>query len=45
MTMKASKRWMWLVLVGILVVSILAIGCGKELSGTVTVAGSTTVQP
>jgi phosphate transport system substrate-binding protein len=36
---------MWLVLVGILVVSILAIGCGKELSGTVTVAGSTTVQP
>jgi len=45
MTMRASKRWVLLILVGILAVSMVAVGCGKELSGTITVAGSTTVQP
>jgi len=43
--MKGSKRWVLLILVGILVVSMVAVGCGKELSGTITEAGSTTVQP
>ena len=43
--MRASKRWVLLILVGILAVSMVAVGCGKELSGTITVAGSTTVQP
>ncbi len=31
--------------VAVLLVAMLALGCGKQLSGTVTVAGSTTVQP
>jgi phosphate transport system substrate-binding protein len=34
-----------LVLAGILALSMVAVGCGKELSGSVSVGGSTTVQP
>jgi len=41
----ASKKWILLILVGILAVSMVAVGCGKNLSGTITEAGSTTVQP
>jgi phosphate transport system substrate-binding protein len=43
--MKASMKWVLLVLAGILALSMVAVGCGKELSGTITEAGSTTVQP
>jgi len=45
MNVSASKKWILLILVGILAVSMVAVGCGKNLSGTITVAGSTTVQP
>jgi phosphate transport system substrate-binding protein len=45
MVMKASMKWVLLVLAGILALSMVAVGCGKELSGTITEAGSTTVQP
>jgi len=45
MTVKASMKWVLLVLAGILALSMVAVGCGQQLSGTVTVAGSTTVQP
>lgn len=43
--MRASKRWILLILAGVLAVAMAGVGCGKSLSGTVTVAGSTTVQP
>jgi len=43
--MKASMKWVLLVLAGILALSMVAVGCGRELSGTITEAGSTTVQP
>lgn len=43
--MKASMKWVLLILTGILALSMVAVGCGKELSGTITEAGSTTVQP
>ncbi|MBN2100027.1 MAG: phosphate ABC transporter substrate-binding protein [Dehalococcoidia bacterium] len=43
--MRASKKWAFLILTGVLVLSMVLVGCGKELSGTVTEAGSTTVQP
>lgn len=43
--MRASRRWILLILAGVMVLSVVAIGCGKEVSGTVSVAGSTTVQP
>lgn len=43
--MKASMKWVLLVLAGILALSMVAVGCGKGLSGTISVAGSTTVQP
>jgi phosphate transport system substrate-binding protein len=45
MSFKASKKWAFLMLAGVLVLSMALVGCGKELSGTVTEAGSTTVQP
>ena len=45
MVMKASMKWVLLVLAGILALSMVAVGCGRELSGTITEAGSTTVQP
>jgi len=45
MSMKASRKWAFLIPVVLLVIGVLLAGCGKELSGTVTVAGSTTVQP
>ena len=45
MVVKASVKWVLLVLAGILALSMVAVGCGQQLSGTVTVAGSTTVQP
>ena len=45
MTVKASMKWVLLVLAGMLALSMVAVGCGQQLSGTVTVAGSTTVQP
>jgi phosphate transport system substrate-binding protein len=45
MVMKASMKLVLLVLAGILALSMVAVGCGKELSGTITEAGSTTVQP
>lgn len=45
MSVGASKRWILLVVVGILAMSMVAVGCGKKLSGTVSIAGSTTVQP
>ncbi len=43
--MRASKKWAFLILAGVLILSMALVGCGKELSGTVTEAGSTTVQP
>ncbi len=43
--MKPSRKWAFLIPVGLLVLGMLLSGCGKELSGTVTEAGSTTVQP
>jgi phosphate transport system substrate-binding protein len=45
MSIKASRKWVFLIPVVLLVIGMLLAGCGKELSGTVTVAGSTTVQP
>ena len=40
--MRASRRWILLILAGVMVLSVVAIGCGKEVPGTVSVAGSTT---
>lgn len=45
MSVRASKRWILLVVVGILAISMVAVGCGQQVSGTVSIAGSTTVQP
>jgi phosphate transport system substrate-binding protein len=45
MTIKPSRSWILLVLAGVLALSLVLVGCGKQLSGTVTEGGSTTVQP
>ena len=45
MTIKPSRSWMLLVLAGVLALSLVLVGCGKQLSGSVSVGGSTTVQP
>ena len=45
MSFKPSRRWVLLILTGVLGFSLALVGCGKELSGTITEAGSTTVQP
>lgn len=45
MTIRPSRRWIMLVMVGVLALSLVLIGCGTKLSGTVTEAGSTTVYP
>jgi phosphate transport system substrate-binding protein len=45
MSIRPSRSWIMLVLVGVLALSLVLIGCGKELSGSVSVGGSTTVQP
>jgi len=45
MNIKASRKWAFLIPVVLLVLSLTLVGCGKELSGTITEAGSTTVQP
>ena len=45
MSIKPSRKWAFLIPVCLLVLGMLLSGCGKELSGTVTEAGSTTVQP
>jgi phosphate transport system substrate-binding protein len=45
MSFKPSRRWVLLILTSVLVFPLALVGCGKELSGTITEAGSTTVQP
>jgi phosphate transport system substrate-binding protein len=45
MNIKASRKWAFLIPVVLLVLGILLAGCSKNLSGTVTEGGSTTVQP
>jgi phosphate transport system substrate-binding protein len=45
MSIKASKKWAFLIPVCLLVVGIILSGCGQSLSGTITEGGSTTVQP
>ncbi len=45
MTIKPSRSWILLVLAGVLALSLVLVGCGKQLSGTVSEDGSTTVQP
>ncbi len=45
MAIRPSRSWIMLVLVGVLALSLVLVGCGKDLSGTITEAGSTTVYP
>jgi len=45
MTVKPNRSWLLLMVVGVLALALVPAGCGKGLSGTVTEAGSTTVQP
>ncbi len=45
MNIKASRKWAFLIPVVLLVLGIILVGCGKQLSGSVSVGGSTTVQP
>ncbi len=45
MIFKPGSRWVLLILTGLLVLSLALVGCGKQLSGSVSVGGSTTVQP
>lgn len=45
MAAKLKTSLMLLILAGVLVASLLAVGCSRDLSGTITEAGSTTVQP
>ena len=45
MTIRPSKSWVILVVVAVLALSLVLIGCGTKLSGTVSEGGSTTVQP
>jgi len=45
MSIKPSRKWAILIPVVLLVLGILLAGCSKNLSGTVTEGGSTTVQP
>jgi phosphate transport system substrate-binding protein len=45
MSIKASRKWAFLIPVVLLVLGILLAGCGQQLSGSVSVGGSTTVQP
>lgn len=45
MRLRVSRKWAFLIPIGPLLAGLLVLGCGKQLSGTVTVAGSTTVQP
>ena len=45
MTIKPGRSRILLVLVGALALSLVPVGCGKQLSGTVSEAGSTTVYP
>ena len=45
MNIKASRKWAFLIPAVLLVLGIILVGCGKQLSGTITEAGSTTVQP
>ena len=45
MSIKPSRKWAFLIPVVLLVLGMLLAGCSKNLSGTVTEGGSTTVQP
>jgi phosphate transport system substrate-binding protein len=45
MSARRFKGWILLAAMGLLAASLVAAGCGKSLSGTVTEAGSTTVYP
>lgn len=45
MSIKASRSWVFLIMVGVLALALALAGCGSGGSGTVTEAGSTTVQP
>jgi len=45
MSIKASRSWVFLVMVGVLALALALAACGSGGSGTVTEAGSTTVQP
>jgi len=45
MSIRPSRSWIILVLAGVLALSLVLVGCGKQLSGSVSVGGSTTVQP
>jgi phosphate transport system substrate-binding protein len=45
MSIKASRKWAFLIPVVLLVIGMLVAGCGQQLSGSVSVGGSTTVQP
>jgi phosphate transport system substrate-binding protein len=45
MSFKPTRIWVLLILTGVLVISLALVGCSKDLSGTITEAGSTTVQP
>jgi len=42
---KLRKRWFLLPLTGVIVAALILGGCGHSLAGTITVGGSTTVQP
>ncbi len=45
MRTRPTRKWALLIPVALLLAGTLLAACGKQLSGTVTVAGSTTVQP
>lgn len=45
MTIKPSRSWILLVLAGVLAFSLVLVGCGKPLLGSISEGGSTTVQP
>jgi phosphate transport system substrate-binding protein len=45
MSIKASRKWAFLIPVILLVLGMTLVGCGQQLSGSVSVGGSTTVQP
>jgi phosphate transport system substrate-binding protein len=45
MSIKPSRKLVFLIPVALLILGMLLMGCGKSLSGTVTEAGSTTVYP
>jgi len=45
MAIKPSRGWILLVLASVLALSLVLVGCGKQLLGSVSEGGSTTVQP